>query len=102
MEPTVALKDYVDASDEAIESRLSAKLEKVSTKTTVWGAMATAVGILLAIATFGADRFDGGISASPLLERQRAAQAATDKSQDENLKVMNRKLDILVKQTATK
>jgi len=102
VEPSVNIKEYVDARDDAVESRLSAKLDRVPTKGTVWGAMATAVGILVAIAAFGADRFDGGIGASSLVREQQAIQKKADDAQDAKIELMNQKLDILIKQTASK
>lgn len=102
MEPTVPLKDYVDAQDNAIESRLAQQLDKLPTKSTIWTAMATALGIGVALAAFGADRFDGGVSASSLLDEGRAQQAKTDEAQDAKLELMDQKLDLLIKQTAEK
>ena len=102
MDTSVTIKDYIDSRDDAVESRLSAKLDKIPTKGTVWGAMATAVGILVAIAAFGADRFDGGVGASSLVREQQAVQKKADEAQDAKIELMNQKLDILIKQTASK
>lgn len=102
MDPTVSLKDYVDARDEAVETRVNGRLEKLPTKGTVWGAVATGIGLLLAALAFGGDRFDGGVGASGLLRDQATNQAKTDASQDAKLLVMDQKLDILIKQTAEK
>jgi hypothetical protein len=100
MEPVVPVKDYIDARDDAIESRLSSQLEKLPSKGTVWGAVATGVGLMLAFLAFGGDRFDGGMSASPMLNEQAAQQAKVDESQDAKLELMDQKLDVLIKQTA--
>jgi len=101
MEPVVPVKDYIDARDDAIESRLVQKLDTLPTKGTIWGAAGTIVALLLAVAAFAGDRFDGGMSASSLLAEQAEQQAATDQAQDAQLQVMNQKLDILIKQTAS-
>ncbi|MEJ6008661.1 hypothetical protein [Novosphingobium aquae] len=102
MDPMVPLKDYVDARDEAVETRVNGRLDKLPTKGTVWGAVATGIGLLLAALAFGGDRFDGGVGASGLLRGQAEKQAETDASQDAKLLVMDQKLDILIKQTADK
>ncbi|MDG2003881.1 MAG: hypothetical protein P8J20_11170 [Novosphingobium sp.] len=102
MDTSVNMKDYVDARDDAIESRLSTKLDKLPTRSTVWGAVATGVGLILAALAFGGDRFDGGVGAGGLLQDQAGKQAATDEAQDAKLELMNQKLDILIKQTADK
>ena len=44
--PMISIKDYVDKADEAVETRLAAKLETLSTKQTVWAAVATILGVL--------------------------------------------------------
>ena len=96
------MKDYVDARDDAMESRVNAKLGALPTKGTVWGAVATAVAIVLAVLAFGGDRFDSGMSAGTIVQAQRAEQQKTDQSQDAKLELMNQKLDILIKQTSEK
>jgi len=101
MDPSVSIKDYVDARDEAIETRLFAKLDSVPTKGTVWAAMGTAVGILLAVAAFAGDRFDGGLGMSSVMSQLEEKQQVTDKAQDAKLELMDQKLDILIKQTAS-
>jgi hypothetical protein len=102
MEPTVSMKDYVDARDEATESRLSSKLETLPTKSTVWGAVATGIGLLAALIAFGGDRFDGGVAVSPTISRLQTEQQKRDSDQDAQLKLMDQKLDVLIKQTAQK
>jgi hypothetical protein len=102
MEPSVSLKDYVDARDEAVESRMSAKLETLPTKNTVWGAVATGIGLLAALIAFGGDRFDGGVSVSPTIAKLQVEQAKRDADQDAQLKLMDQKLDVLIRQTAAK
>ena len=100
MDPYTALKDYADARDDAVESRLSANLEKLPTKSTIWAAAGTIVGLLLAVAAFAGDRFDGGMTVSPQLEAARKAQADIDAKQDAQAAVLNQKLDIIIKQTS--
>lgn len=87
--PMVPIKDYVDKADEAVETRLGAKLEKLSTKQTVWAAVATILGVLLAVLAFGGDRFDAGLS----LAAQQQVQAARDNEQDRALRAIDQKLD---------
>ena len=93
MEPVVPVND-------AIESRLSTKLDKLPTKGTIWAAVGTLFGLLLAVAAFAGDRFDGGVSASGLLSEQAEQQAAVDEAQDAKLSLIDQKLDILIRQTA--
>lgn len=104
MEPKVPLKDYVDAQDGAIETRLMARIEKLATTETVrnniWGAAIAIIATILAVLAFGGDRFDGGVNASAMMREQGNRQAATDRAQDAQLEVMNQKLDVLIKQTA--
>ena len=102
MDPSVTMKEYVDVKTEALESRLSSRLDSLSTKSTVWAALATGVGICLTVLAIAGDRFDGGISATSLLEKQRQEQAETDRSQDAKLESMNKKLDVLINRTAEK
>lgn len=100
MEPVVPVKDYIDARDDAIESRLNQKLDKLATVGTVWGAAGTVLGLLLAALAFGGDRFDGGVGAAGLLKEQSQKQAKTDEAQDAKLELMDQKLDILIQQTS--
>lgn len=109
MEPTVSMREYVDKADEAIETRLGAKFDRLPTKGALWGAVAaivagifTAVAIVLASLSFASDRFNGGLSVSPVIAAQQAQQAKTDKDQDTKLQVLDDKLDIIIKQTASK
>lgn len=100
MEPAVPLKDYVDARDEAVETRLMAKLDQLSTKGTIWGAAGTVIAIILAVMAFGGDRFDSGMDASNVVETARKVQAETDAKQDERLRQIDSKLDLLIQRTA--
>ncbi len=90
MEPS--MKDYVDARDDAIESRLSAKLDTLATKATIWGAMGTAVALILAAIAFGGDRFDSGMGMADV----KVAQDERDMRQDESMRQINEKLDRLI------
>jgi hypothetical protein len=104
MEPN--WKDYIDAKDEALETRVRSELSTLATakdvRNNTWGAVAALLGIILATLAFGSDRFDGGISASPLLQQQALIQDKRDKEQDGRLELMDQKLDVLIKQTASK
>lgn len=100
MEPAVPLKDYVDAKDEAVETRLMAKLEQLSTKSTIWGAAATVVAIILAVLAFGGDRFDSGMNVSAIVKQVQDSQHATDQRQDAKLQQIDEKLDKLLDRTA--
>jgi len=102
MEPAVPLKEYVDARDDAVESRLDGKLDKLATKGTIWAAMATALGLIFAAWALAGDRFDAGMSVSPAIGQMQVQQAATDQRQDAKLTRMDRKLDVLITQTAVK
>lgn len=96
----IPIKEYVDARDDAVESRLSQKLDKLSTKGTIWAAVATGVGITLAALAFGGDRFDAGMEVSPQLQEMNASYATTDNRQDAQITAMNAKLDVIINQTA--
>lgn len=106
VDPVVPVKDYIDARDDAVESRLAARMDKLATsdnvRNNIWGAAAVILGTLLTVLAFGGDRFDGGVSASSLLNDQAKTQAQTDQDQDTKLQLMDQKLDILIKQTAGK
>lgn len=78
----VPLKEYVDKADEAVESRVYARLDKVATKGSVWGAAATVLGIVLAALAFASDRFDSGITVQSALEPALAQQRQRDAQQD--------------------
>ena len=88
--------DNVDAKIAAAEARVDTKfaelrgdLSNFATKGTVWGAVGTAVAIGLAVAAFGGDRFDAGMSSqsavAALTEEQRNRDEAQDKKFDEIL-----------------
>ena len=92
----VPLKEYVDKADEAVETRLNARFDRLATKETVWGAAVTVLGILFAVLAFASDRFDGGLSVQSALEpaltqmrheasQQRVEQARRDLQQDRKL-----------------
>lgn len=109
MEPTISIKDYVDARDEAVESRLASKLDKLPSTATLWTAVAsiiggifTALAITIGVLAFGADRFDGGTNVSPQIEAARKTQSIIDANQDAKAAQMNRKLDLIIKQTEKK
>jgi hypothetical protein len=96
----ISIKDYVDSRDDAVESRLTQKLDKLSTKGTIWAAMATAVGIVFAAWAIAGDRFDAGMSISPVVTQMQNSQAAVDREQNAKLDLLDDKLDILLERTA--
>ncbi len=103
MESSVPMKEYVDARDDAIESRLAGKFDRLPGKGALWGGVAatiggifTAVAIILASLSFGSDRFNDGLSVSPILAKIQEDQRKTDLAQDAKLELMDRKLDILI------
>lgn len=109
MEPTLGMKDYVDARDDAIESRLTASLANLSTKQTVWSAtgvivatLLTIAGLILAALAIGSDRFNGGLSVSPIIAQVQSEQKKTDEAQDAKLEVIDRKLDLLIERSGRK
>lgn len=55
------------------------------TRTQLWGAVATILGVLLAVLAFAGDRFDAGINVSDDLRRIQTEQAERDASQDARL-----------------
>lgn len=108
MEPQVSIKDYVDARDDAMESRLAAKLDGLPSRTTIWGAVSvivggifTALAVVLSTMAFGSDRFNGGLSVSPILSQAQEAQRKTDEAQDAKLDLIDRKIDILIQKSST-
>lgn len=118
VDPTVPMREYVDKADEAVESRLSAKLDSLTTKLdslatkdgvslqrtsvvhNVWAGVAALLLAGLAILSFGADRFDGGASISPQIAALETHQLTVDAAQDHRVKAVDQKLDVIIKQTA--
>jgi hypothetical protein len=107
MDPQAMIKDYVDARDDAVESRLSAKLDRLPGRGTIWGAVAaivgsifTALAITIGLIAFGGDRFDAGMSVSPAIQAAQQNQSEVDRRQDAQLSVMDDKLDLIIQQTA--
>ena len=90
----ITMKEYVDKADQVVETRLNAKLDKLATKEStsraVWGAAATVLGILLAVAAFAGDRFDSGFGVRSAFDSVLADQRKRDETQD-------RKLDEILK-----
>ena len=81
--------DPVDAKIAAAEARTDTKfaelrgdLKNFATKGTVWGAAGTVLAILLAVAAFGGDRFDSGMSVSGAVTTMLEAQKTRDTEQD--------------------
>lgn len=106
VDPSVSMKDYVDARDDAMEARLNGKLDKLPTagviRANIWGAAAAIVGVVLAVLAFASGAFNGGLSVSPQMEAARKAQAEIDAKQDAQAALLTQKLDIIIKQTAGK
>jgi hypothetical protein len=103
----IPIKDYVDARDEAVETRLSAKLDKLPTSKDAWGLVRATVGGVLAIVVaamafiaFAGDRFNAGMDVSPQFEAMNASYAKIDNRQDEQINAMDAKLDVIINQTA--
>ena len=84
--------DLVDAKIAVSEARTDTKfaelrgdLSRFATKATVWGAMATALGVVLAIAALASDRFDAGMTVKDAVEAATASQRERDATQDKKL-----------------
>lgn len=95
--------DVVDAKIAAAEARTDTKfvelgraLDKLATKddvaasqtatrNSVWTAIGVALGIILAVLAFAANRFDAGVSAGGAIAPYVAAQQQRDHSQDAKL-----------------
>jgi hypothetical protein len=90
------LKDYVDARDEAVETRLNSKLDTLAThkdvRNNVWGAVAAALALGIGLIAFGGDRFDAGVG----MADYRQAQLQRDASQDRQMIAVDRKLDLIL------
>ena len=104
---TLPPMDAVDAKIAAAEARTDTKFAELradlrglpnkaemhadasSLRNNVWGAALTALAITLAVVAFGGDRFDAGMGAgsavAPIVEQQKARDAAQDKKLDEIL-----------------
>lgn len=91
--------ETVDAKIAAAEARTDTKfaelrsdLKDFATKSTVWGAMGTAVALILAAIAFGGDRFDAGMGMADVKQ----AQVERDARQDASVDAINKKLDVLI------
>ena len=109
MDSVSLMKAYTDARDDALESRLSAKLDKLLTSSQMWAGVVTVIGgvftlvtAALAVLAFGGDRFDGGASVSPQLDASHRAQLIVDDNQDAKAALMDQKLDLIIRQTSKK
>lgn len=104
MEPTVNMKDYVDARDAELEAKLLSKLGTLATsnevRNNIWGAVVTIIVMVLAILAFGGDRFDGGIAADSMMDAAKEEQQVVDRRQDQKLNDMDRKLDVLLERSS--
>lgn len=98
--PMEAVKAQIEAAEARTDTKFSElrrDMDAFATRGTVWkgvastiAAIVTAVGVILAVISFGGDRFDAGVSAggalSPYAEQQRQRDAAQDKKLDEILR----------------
>lgn len=100
MEPGASMKDYVDARDDAIESRLNGKLNELPGWKSVWGAALSVVVAILAVMAIASDRFDGGMSVSSVVHALTQKQGEVDREQNAKLDLLDDKLDILLERTA--
>lgn len=89
---TLPSVDVVDAKIAASEARTDTKfaelrgdLARFATKGTVWGAMGTALGIVLAVAALAGNRFDAGMSVRSGVDQVVGEQRARDEAQDRKL-----------------
>jgi len=97
--------DMMDAKISAAEARVDTKFEQLrgdlkdfATKSTVWGAAATIIAVVLAAIAFGGDRFDAGMG----LADKQAVQIERDAKQDQDVAGINQKLDKLIEQSQKK
>ena len=84
--------DVIDAKISASEARTDTKfaelrgdLAKFATKGTVWGAVATALGIVLAVAALAGNRFDAGMTTRGAVDGVVVEQHRRDDAQDSKL-----------------
>lgn len=96
---TLPPMETVDAKIAAAEARTDTKfaelrgdLKDFASKGTVWGAMATAVAVILAALAFAGDRFDAGVGAGGALAPYAADQKARDDAQDKKLDLILERL----------
>lgn len=99
--------DIVDSKIAASEARTDTKfaelrsdLQRFATKQTVWGAVGTLGGLLLAVAAFAGDRFDAGISTSGAIASVTAEQRKRDEAQDRKFDEILRRLPPAKAETA--
>ena len=64
----------------------------------VFGGVATILAVLLSVLAFAGDRFDGGLSATALLDSIVEPQNLRDSAQDGKLDSQNQKLDTILSQ----
>lgn len=84
--------DLMDAKISASEARTDTKfaelrgdLKNFATKGTVWTAVGTALGIMLAVAALAGNRFDAGMTIRSTVEAVTADQHRRDSAQDAKL-----------------
>ena len=74
---------------QGLPTRADMQANATSLRNNVWGAALTALAITLAVIAFGGDRFDAGMGAgsavAPVVEQQKARDAAQDRKLDEIL-----------------
>lgn len=102
MSEPITSKDYIDRSMDAVRAENDAQFAKVlaaiQSKPSTWqlvgavfGAAFTVLGVVLAVLSYGGDRFDGGVS----LSEQQQQQIERDKAQDDRLKAILDRLDAM-------
>jgi hypothetical protein len=103
----IPVKEYVDARDEAVESRLNSKLDKLPSSKEAWGMVRAVLGGVLGIVVaalafiaFAGDRFDAGLAVSPQMDAMNASYAKVNARQDEQINAMDAKLDVIINQTS--
>ena len=96
--PEISMKDYIDAQDEKTRAQNDARFARIETKLGelkipgIWQTVSVAVGAVVAIIGMNAimaDRFEGGIGISNVLDSVINAQEQRDAGQD-------RKLDLIL------
>ncbi|MBQ08112.1 MAG: hypothetical protein CMN11_16505 [Roseobacter sp.] len=97
--------DTVSARMDGVQSELRAALDSKPGVMSFWGGIATAVisivGILLGALSIGGDRFEGGMSISPIIEGVRTEQSRRDELQDAKLDAILNQLGQLNDQLKT-
>lgn len=99
MDAEAIINAKVAAAEARVDTKfaeLRADLSHLPTKGTIWGAIGTAIvailGVILAMLSYGGDRFDSGVS----LADHRQSQMQRDADQDRAVANINSKIDQLI------